>query len=256
MMSLTSLFSRKNVKHADTSTLCIPEHIAFIMDGNGRWAKKRSMPREYGHSKGADTFRDIIRYCGELGVKHITVYAFSTENWKRPENEVGAIMKLLSAYMDEAFADLAKEKIRVVFLGSKAPFTPELRERMEKLERDSAVYDRILNVAFNYGGRDDIVHACNALIAEGARELTEELISSKLYTHLSPDPDLIVRTAGEYRISNFLIWQSAYSEFYFTDKLWPDMTHADVDDAIASYSKRERRYGGVPTQSVSAEKNT
>ena len=225
--------------------LHIPDHIAFIMDGNGRWAKKRSMPREYGHSKGADVFRDIIRYCGELGVKHITVYAFSTENWKRPENEVNAIMKLLAKFLDVAFADLEKEKVRVIFLGSKEPFSAELRERMEKLERDSSVYERILNVAFNYGGWDEIVHACNELIAEGVTTVTPELISSHLYTRLSPDPDLIVRTAGEYRISNFLMWQSAYSEFYFTDKLWPDMTHADVDAAIAAYSGRERRYGGV-----------
>ena len=245
MTSIFSYFKNKREESKSSHTVHVPEHIAFIMDGNGRWAKSRSMPREYGHSKGADVFRDIIRYCGDLGVKHITVYAFSTENWKRPETEVNAIMKLLSSFMDDAFADLYKEQIRVIFLGSKEPFSPELRARMEKLERDSAVYDRILNVAFNYGGRDEIVHACNELIADGVKEVTQELIQSKLYTHLSPDPDLIVRTAGEYRISNFLLWQSAYSEFYFTDKLWPDMTHADVDAAIASYSRRERRYGGV-----------
>ncbi|MBQ4137043.1 MAG: di-trans,poly-cis-decaprenylcistransferase [Clostridia bacterium] len=242
---MASLFSFKKKSEKAVREIRIPEHIAFIMDGNGRWAKKRSMPREYGHSKGADVFRDIIRYCGELGVKHITVYAFSTENWKRPEAEVNAIMKLLSKFMDEAFADLAKEKVRVIFLGSKEPFSAELRERMEKLEHDSAIYERILNVAFNYGGRDEIVHACNELIAEGVTAVTTELIGEHLYTRLSPDPDLIVRTAGEYRISNFLMWQSAYSEFYFTDKLWPDMTHADVDAAIAAYSGRERRYGGV-----------
>ncbi len=241
---MASLFSFK--KNKDTlPQLNIPEHIAFIMDGNGRWAKSRSMPREYGHSRGADVFRDIIRYCGDIGIKHVTVYAFSTENWKRPETEVGAIMRLLSKFMDDAFADLAKEQIRVIFLGSKEPFSSEMRERMEKLERDSAVYERILNVALNYGGRDEIVHACNELIEEGVQKVTPELIQSKLYTHLSPDPDLIVRTAGEYRISNFLLWQGAYSEFYFTEKLWPDMTHDDVDAAIAAFSKRERRYGGV-----------
>ena len=242
---MASLFPFKKKEEKTEAEFRVPEHIAFIMDGNGRWAKSRSMPREYGHSKGADVFRDIIRYCGDIGVKHITVYAFSTENWKRPENEVNAIMKLLAKFMDEAFADLEKERVRVIFLGSKAPFSDELRERMERLERDSSVYERILNVAFNYGGRDEIVHACNELIAEGVTTVTPELISSHLYTCLSPDPDLIVRTAGEYRISNFLMWQSAYSEFYFTDKLWPDMTHADVDAAIAAYSRRERRYGGV-----------
>lgn len=252
MPSIFSFIKSKREKSENAHTIHVPEHIAFIMDGNGRWAKKRSMPREYGHSKGADVFRDIIRYCGDLGVRHITVYAFSTENWKRPESEVNAIMKLLSSFMDDAFADLDKEQIRVIFIGSKEPFSPELRARMEKLERDSAVYDRILNVAFNYGGRDEIVHACNELIADGVKEVTPELIQSKLYTHLSPDPDLIVRTAGEYRISNFLLWQSAYSEFYFTEKLWPDMTHADVDAAIESYSRRERRYGGV--LSTSSEK--
>ena len=225
-------------KSADASpeALRIPEHIAFIMDGNGRWAKKRSMPREYGHKTGAAVFKDLVEYCGDIGIKHITVYAFSTENWKRPKAEVDAIMALLDAYIDTAFRDIAEKQFRIIFLGSKAPFSPELRERMEKLERDSAKYGRILNVAMNYGGRDEIVHACNQLIADGAAEITEEMLS---------DPDLIVRTAGECRLSNFLMWQAAYSEFYFTDKLWPDMTHGDVDEAIAEYTRRERRFGGV-----------
>ncbi len=251
MSLLKTIF--KNKKSNQNTPLCIPKHIAFIMDGNGRWAKRRSMPREYGHSKGAEVFRRVIRYCGDIGVEHITVYAFSTENWKRPESEVNAIMKLLSNFMDEAFADLEKEKVRVVFLGSKAPFSDELRQKMEKLERDSSVYKRILNVAFNYGGRDEIVNACNELIADGVTNVTSELIDSKLYTCLSPDPDLIVRTAGEYRISNFLLWQSAYSEFYFTDKLWPDITSEDVDKAIASYSRRERRFGAVNPSTETAK---
>ena len=232
-------------KQNSMPALNIPEHIAFIMDGNGRWAKKRSMPREFGHRAGAEVFRNTVKHCVNIGVKHITVYAFSTENWKRPENEVNAIMKLLVNFMDEAFRDLEKDRVRIIFLGSKAPFSDALREKMEKLERDSSKYTNILNVAFNYGGRDEIVHACNELIADGVSEVTEELIGSKLYTHLSPDPDLIVRTAGEYRISNFLLWQAAYSEFYYTDKLWPDITSEDIDSAIASYSCRERRFGAV-----------
>ena len=241
---LSRLFKGKSAD-ASPEALRIPEHIAFIMDGNGRWAKKRSMPREYGHKTGAAVFKDLVEYCGDIGIKHITVYAFSTENWKRPKAEVDAIMALLDAYIDTAFRDIAEKQFRIIFLGSKAPFSPELRERMEKLERDSANYDRILNVAMNYGGRDEIVHACNQLIADGAAEITEEMLSDKLYTRLSPDPDLIVRTAGECRLSNFLMWQAAYSEFYFTDKLWPDMTHVDVDEAIAEYTRRERRFGGV-----------
>jgi undecaprenyl diphosphate synthase len=247
MTKKVSLFDRLFRKHKahNLQELHIPKHIAFIMDGNGRWAKKQSLPRHFGHARGAEVFRKLVRYCGDIGIEHVTVYAFSTENWKRPKEEVDAIMKLLSSFIDEACRDIAKEKFRVVFLGNKNAFEDEMRIRMEKLEAESAVYTRILNVALNYGGRDEIVTACNKLIAEGARNITEELISSHLYTKLSPDPDLIVRTAGEYRTSNFLLWQSAYSEFYFTDKLWPDMTPADVDLAIASYSKRERRFGAV-----------
>ena len=242
---LSHLFKSIKNKESDIKTLKIPEHIAFIMDGNGRWARKRSMPREFGHKNGAAVFKDLVEYCGDIGIKHVTVYAFSTENWKRPKSEVDAIMALLDSYIDTAFRDIAEKEFRIIFLGSKAPFSPELRERMEKLERDSAKYERILNVAMNYGGRDEIVHACNELIASGATEVTEEMLSDKLYTRLSPDPDLIVRTAGECRLSNFLMWQAAYSEFYFTDKLWPDMTHKDVDEAIAEYTRRDRRFGGV-----------
>lgn len=252
-----SLFNKGSKAKEDSldTPLHIPRHIAFIMDGNGRWAKRRMLPRHFGHSKGAEVFRGIVRYCGDIGIEHITVYAFSTENWKRPKEEVDAIMALLSKFVNDAFTDIVKDKFRIVFLGDKQAFPQEMQERMIALEKESSVYKRILNVALNYGGRDEIVTACNKLIAEGKTEVTEELISSKLYTHLSPDPDLIVRTAGEYRISNFLLWQCAYSEFYFTDKYWPDITHKDVDLAILSYSKRDRRFGGV-NSAEKADNNT
>ena len=245
MKTIFNLFKKQNRNASVVTERVIPSHIAFIMDGNGRWAKARSMPREYGHSEGAKAFRNVVRYCSKIGVKHVTVYAFSTENWKRPEKEVNSIMKLLSEFMDEAFADMDKNKFRVIFLGSKEPFSDELRQKMENLEKTSAKYSQILNVAFNYGGRDEIVHAVNELIAEGNETVTEELIGKHLYTKLSPDPDLIVRTAGEYRISNFLLWQAAYAEFYYTDKLWPEFGEEEIDKAIDSFNRRERRYGGV-----------
>ncbi len=246
-MSLKKLLFKKASKNeALNENIHVPRHIAFIMDGNGRWAKKRLMPRYFGHSKGAQVFRDIVRYCSQIGIKHITVYAFSTENWKRPKEEVDAIMELISKFIDIAFKDIIKEEFRMVFLGNKNDFPEEMQKRMLSLEEESSIYTKnILNVALNYGGRDEIVNACNELIREGKDEVSEELINSKLYTRLSPDPDLIVRTGGEYRISNFLLWQSAYSEFYFTDKLWPDMTHEDVDLAVKAYSSRERRFGDV-----------
>ena len=221
------------------------QHIAFIMDGNGRWAKKRGMPREYGHKKGAETMKNIVRYCGDLNINCVTVYAFSTENWKRPENEVNAIMELLGQYIDYLYTVMEKDNIQVHFLGDKSRFTPELKERLEKAEADSAKYKRILNVALNYGGRDEIIHAVNSLIASGKTEITEEDIEANLYTAHCPAPDLIVRTAGEIRTSNFLMWQGAYSELYFTDVLWPDFSEADVDKAVEEFYRRTRRFGAV-----------
>ena len=221
------------------------KHIAFIMDGNGRWAKQKGMPREFGHKKGAETMKNIVKYCGSINVNCVTVYAFSTENWKRPENEVNAIMELLGQYIDYLYTVMEKDDIQVHFLGDKSRFTPALRERLEKAEADSAKYSKILNVALNYGGRDEIVHAVNKLIAEGKKEITEADIEANLYTSHCPPPDLIVRTAGEIRTSNFLMWQSAYSELYFTDVLWPDFSPSDVDDAVREYYKRTRRFGAV-----------
>ncbi len=220
-------------------------HIAFIMDGNGRWAKKRSMPREYGHVSGAKTFKKIIRYCGDIGVKIITVYAFSTENWKRPKNEVDAIMKLLSEYIDDAVASVDENNIQLHFLGDKSIFPPELQAKIENAENVSRDKELVLNIALNYGARAEIAHACEVLCASGRTKFSEDDVASALYTAHCKDPDLIVRTGGDLRLSNFLLWQAAYAEFYFTDTLWPDLDSREIDKIVAAFYKRKRRYGGI-----------
>lgn len=220
-------------------------HIAFIMDGNGRWAKKRGMPREIGHRFGVKTFREILDYCREIGLKTSTFYAFSTENWKRPEKEVKAILKLLDKYLDECERDLDKYDFRIRFLGDKAAFDGKRRARMEELEEKTKKRTRTINIALNYGGRDEIVHACNRLIAAGVTSVDESGFAKALYTAGENDPDLIIRTGGDLRISNFLLWQAAYAELYFTDVLWPDFTKAELDAAIRDYYHRKRRFGGV-----------
>ena len=219
-------------------------HVAFIMDGNGRWAKKRNMPREYGHRFGVKAFRRIVDYCGEIGLEVATFYAFSTENWKRPKKEVNAIMRLMDAYLDECEKKIDSYDFSLRFLGDKSAFSDDFQRRMIDLEKRSAGRRRVLNIALNYGGRDEIVHACNRLIAAG-ETVTAETLQNALYTGDCPDPDLIVRTGGELRISNFLLWQAAYAELYFTDVLWPDFGPADLDAAIAEFHSRKRRYGGV-----------
>lgn len=221
------------------------QHIAFIMDGNGRWAKKRGMPREYGHTVGVKKFERVVRYCGDIGIRAVTVYAFSTENWKRPQHEVQAIMGLFNEYLDRAQKMADENQTQVVFLGDKAIFPQNVRERMELVERNTAHYPRTLNVAVNYGSRDEIVHAVNTLIAQGKTEITEDDITANLYTAHCPPPDLIVRTGSEQRLSNFLLWQAAYAEFYFCDTLWPDMDDAAVDAAVEAFYARKRRFGGV-----------
>ncbi len=220
-------------------------HIAFIMDGNGRWAKKRGMPREYGHTVGVKTFRQIAEYCFRGGIDTVTVYAFSTENWKRPKQEVDAIMKLLGSYLKMGMTEMAKNNIRIRFLGEKTPFTPELQSSMIELEEASKMNKYSLNIAANYGGRAEIVNAVNRMLADGVTEFTEENISSAIYTKGQNDPDLIVRTGGEMRLSNFLTWQATYSELYFTDVLWPDLSENDIDLAVENYYTRKRRFGGV-----------
>ena len=232
-------------KETGTETAPPPRHVAFIMDGNGRWAKKRLMPRTYGHIAGAKMFKRVVEYGFSLGIEAITVYAFSTENWKRPPEEIAAIMTLFREYLAEAERTFRKKDFRVVFLGSKAVFPPEVAARMEKLEKDSENRKYTLNIAVNYGGRDDIVHAVNELIAEGKTQITEEDVTSHLYTAGSPPPDLIVRTGAEQRLSNFLLWEAAYAEFYFTDVLWPDFDERQVDLCLSEFHRRRRRFGGL-----------
>lgn len=244
-------FGRKK-KPEVLSDSALPVHIGIIMDGNGRWAKKRGLPRKAGHSAGAKTFRKITRYCSDIGIKYLTVYAFSTENWKRPEDEVRSLMKLFKSYLEEALADFKDDSIVVRFIGDKAPFDDDLRNLMIENEESSKGRDgMVLNIAMNYGSRDEIVRAvkniCND-VQSGAvlpENIDEQLISDYLYTSGQPDPDLIIRPSGEYRISNFLLWQSAYTEFVIMNKLWPDFETSDLDEAIKIYSQRNRRYGGV-----------
>lgn len=220
-------------------------HIAFIMDGNGRWAKKRSMPREFGHVNGAKNFKKVIRYCGDIGIKMITVYAFSTENWKRPQHEVDAIMGLLSDYIDDAVASMDENNIRLVFLGDKSIFPAPLRAKIDNVEEISKDKDLLLNIALNYGARAEITHACNTLIDAGKKNVTEADVAAALYTAHCPDPDLIVRTGGDVRLSNFLLWQAAYAELYFTDTLWPDLSTHEIDRIVADFYGRKRRFGGL-----------
>lgn len=221
------------------------KHIGFIMDGNGRWAKKRGMPREYGHRFGAETFKKVMEHCCNLGIRATTFYVFSTENWKRPQKEVDSIMKLLDKYLDDCKKELDEYDLRFIFLGDKSVFTEKLRNKMITIEEESKHHKYIVNLALNYGGRDEIVYAVNKLHKSGKTELTEDDISEAIYTSESPELDLIVRTGGDFRISNFLLWQSAYAELYFTDKLWPDFSEKDVDAAIENFLSRNRRFGGV-----------
>ncbi len=225
----------------------LPEHIAIIMDGNGRWAKKRNMPRSAGHIAGAKTFKSIARYCNKIGLKYLTVYAFSTENWKRPKDEVEGIMKLLRDYLKDA-ENFKDENIRVRFIGDTTPLDEDIKELMLKNERDSKNATGLnLNIAINYGGRDEITHAVREIVSKNIplEQIDEQLISNNLYTAGMPDPDFIIRPSGEYRLSNYLIWQSAYAEYWFSDILWPDFTTGHLEKAIADYNKRNRRFGGV-----------
>ncbi len=233
------------------NTPSVPRHIAIIMDGNGRWAKKRGLPRNAGHSAGAETLRKIADYCHTLGVEYLTVYAFSTENWKRSEEEVGGIMRLLGSYLKEALRDMEKNRVRMCFFGDLSRLSPQLQKLCNEAQSRSKDFDVQMNFCINYGGRDEIVHAAKAFaqdVAEGKRkpeELTEELLSTYLYSADVPDPELIIRPSGEMRTSNFLLWQSAYSEYVFMDVLWPDFSPDDLDEAIAQYHRRNRRFGGA-----------
>ncbi|MBD8987177.1 MAG: di-trans,poly-cis-decaprenylcistransferase [Clostridiales bacterium] len=217
------------------------------MDGNGRWAKKRGMPREYGHKVGSATFKKVCLYCCDIGFQAVTVYAFSTENWKRPPHEVETIMGILDDYLEELKRDYPKYHNRFRFIGDLSVLTPALREKIAYVESLNAQEPQVLNIALNYGGRAEMVHAFRRLAAEGkgADDITEEDIAHAVYTAECGDPDMIVRTGGDLRLSNFLLWQAAYAELYFTEKLWPDFGPADVDECVREFYSRKRRWGGL-----------
>ncbi|HAL88274.1 MAG TPA: di-trans,poly-cis-decaprenylcistransferase [Clostridiales bacterium] len=221
------------------------------MDGNGRWAKKRGLPRTAGHAAGAEAFRRIANYCRTLGVEYLTVYAFSTENWKRSADEVAGIMKLLRRYLEEALRDMEKNRVRFCFFGDLSRLSPELQALCDRAARQSEDYDVQVNFCLNYGGREEIVQAARRFAQDvqagvhKPEELSEELLSTYLYSAEVPDPELIIRPSGEMRISNFLLWQSAYSEYVFMNVLWPDFSPSDLDQAIEEYHRRNRRFGGV-----------
>lgn len=230
----------------------LPEHIGIIMDGNGRWAQKRGLPRSAGHKQGARTFREIVRYCRSIGIRYLTVYVFSTENWKRPQSEIDAIMNLLRDYLDELERHSDEEQGVLRFIGNMAPLAEDLRQRITDVQERTAGREGItVNIALNYGGRHEIVHAVQqavSLARQGTltpEAVDEALVDSLMYTAGQPPVDLIIRPSGEQRISNFLLWQGAYAEFVFMDVLWPDFTPGDLDRAIAEFQRRSRRFGGI-----------
>ena len=230
----------------------LPRHIAIVMDGNGRWAKKRGLPRRAGHAAGAEVFRTIATYCKDIGLDYLTVYAFSTENWKRPQDEVDAIMGLLKKYLLEAIGQMERDRVKMAFFGDLSLLTPELRELCRRTQEISKRYEGCqVNICLNYGGRDEIIRAAKAYALdcqEGRADpnhLSQAEFSGYLYSRGVPDPDLIIRPSGELRLSNFLLWQSAYAEYYFTGVLWPDFAKEELHRAIAAYQGRNRRFGGV-----------
>ncbi len=237
---------RQQMKPLDLSPYKIPTHVAIIMDGNGRWARRRGLPRVAGHRAGAENLRRIINSCVEFGIKILTIYAFSTENWGRPESEVRGLMKIFARVLDQELGDLHKQGVCLHHLGELTGVALDLQEKVKKALELTKNNDRlILNVAFNYGGRAEILHAVQQMLADGIKpeELTEELFSSYLFTRDLPDPDLVIRTSGELRISNFLIWQAAYAEYYPTPALWPDFGREELYQSIVAYNQRDRRFG-------------
>ena len=228
----------------------LPRHIAIIMDGNGRWAKKRGLPRTAGHAQGAETFRSVATYCKDIGIDYLTVYAFSTENWKRPKDEVSTIMGLLEKYLYEAIDRMERDRVKMKFFGDTSPLSPKLRALIERTSQISTHYEGCqVNICLNYGGRDEILRAakrCAEAYAGGdEKAFDEKSFSERLWSAGIPDPDLVIRPGGEMRLSNFLLWQAAYSELYFTDTLWPDFSKNEINRAIAWFQRRERRYGGI-----------
>lgn len=242
----------KPAEEAQADLTRLPRHIAVIMDGNGRWARKRGLPRTAGHAAGAETFRTIATYCKEISLEYLTVYAFSTENWKRPAEEVGAIMGLLKKYLLEAIGQMERDRVKMEFFGDLSPLPQELRDLCQRTREISTHYEGCqVNICLNYGGRDELLRAARAYAQEclegkaDPNHLSEAQFSGYLFSRGVPDPDLIIRPSGELRLSNFLPWQSAYSEFYFTDVLWPDFSKEELHRAIAAYQSRSRRFGGV-----------
>ena len=235
----------------DIENLVIPQHVALILDGNGRWAKKRGLPRTVGHKQGCVTVEQTVEDAARLGIRYLTVYGFSTENWKRPEEEVGGIMKLLDKYLHEAIRDMRKKNIRMKVFGDVSRLSPQLQELIAETDEISKDIEGFqANICINYGGRAEIVRAAQAYAEDYAAgkvtdRLTEDMFSNYMYSAGIPDPDLLIRPGGEYRLSNFLLWQCAYSEFYYTDTLWPDFTPQELDKAIEAYNSRDRRFGGV-----------
>ncbi len=241
-----------SVNKSEFENITLPRHIGIIMDGNGRWAKNKGLPRSKGHVKGAEVFKEITTYCRDIGIKYLTVYAFSTENWSRPKLEVDFLINLFKKQLSKALKDFSHENIKVNFLGDILAFPPSLvsliNDAKKTTENNTGM---VLNIALNYGGRSEILNAANALVKEilagnlDKSKVTIESFENYLYTHGQPNPDIIIRTSGEFRISNFLIWQSAYSEYFFVKTLWPDFTKEDLNDIITKYSKRNRRFGGI-----------
>ncbi len=240
-----NLFRKKKREAGEVDFNNLPRHIAIIMDGNGRWAKRRGLPRTAGHSVGAENFRTVATYCKDIGLQYLTVYAFSTENWKRPRQEVETIMNLLEKYLGEAIERMERDRVKMKFFGDVSVLSPKLRELIDRTSEISTHYEGCqVNICLNYGGRDEILRAAEGCARDGA-DFTEEELSSRLWSGGIPDPDLIIRPGGEMRLSNFLLWQAAYAELYFTDVLWPDFGIERMNEAIAWYQHRNRRYGGI-----------
>ena len=230
----------------------LPRHVAIVMDGNGRWASKRFMPRGVGHKAGVDSLVNVVKACNERNIQYVTVFAFSSENWKRPEEEVSGLMSLLIVALSKHLIKLEVDGVRIRVVGDSAGVSDKVREALDNAEKETAHNSKlVLTVAFNYGGRWDIVQACKKAIAAGVAPdaLSEEVLSKYMAMSYAPDPDLFIRTGGEIRLSNFLLWQSAYSELFFTDCLWPDFDAKELDRALAEFAQRERRFGGVTTES-------
>jgi undecaprenyl diphosphate synthase len=242
------------MQHSVPTVTTIPHHIAIVMDGNGRWATRRYLPRVAGHKKGVDALRACVRHCGERGVKILTVFAFSSENWNRPPEEVSGLMELLAVALSREVPHLKAEGVRIQFVGNRSALSDKVRNGLAQAEAATAANTRLVfNVCFNYGGRWDIAQAAAKLAARG-EPITEQSLDAEMALSPMPDPDLLIRTGGEKRISNFLLWQAAYSELYFSDKLWPEFDAAALDAAIADYSQRERRFGKTSQQVQPAKK--